>query len=103
MTVAFPSGESRIIIFLPKQDESIKKKSSEKSSKDPQNLVLAHYYYHRVVCQSGRSFRVGLGFGPKVDQNFGLNLGLRRTYVVSGAQKYDQNNLATLPNFSDLI
>ena len=29
-------------------------------------------------CKSGRAFRVG--FGPKVDKNFGLNSGLRRSF-----------------------
>ena len=50
-------------------------------------------------CKSGRAFRVG--FGPKVDKNFGLNSGLRRTFGL-GAQTYKQNNLATILNFSDL-
>ena len=31
-------------------------------------------------CKSGRAFRVGLG--PKVDKNFGLNSGLRRTFCL---------------------
>ena len=31
-------------------------------------------------CKSGRAFRVG--FGPKVDKNFGLNLGLRRIFCL---------------------
>ena len=44
--------------------------------------------------------RAGI-FGPKVHKNFGLNLGLRRVFVL-GAQKFNQNNLATLLNFSDL-
>ena len=45
--------------------------------------------------------RVRAGFVPKVDTNFGLNSDLRPTFVL-GAQKYNQNNLATLLNFSDL-
>ena len=31
-------------------------------------------------CKSGMAFRVG--FGPKVDQNFGLNWNLRRTFCI---------------------
>ena len=31
-------------------------------------------------CKSGRAFRVG--FGPKVDKNFGLNSGLRRAFCL---------------------
>ena len=51
-------------------------------------------------CKSGWA-RVRAGFRPKLDKNFGLNSGLRRTFVL-GAQKYNQNNIATLLNFSDL-
>ena len=51
-------------------------------------------------CKLGRAFRVG--FRPRVDKNFGLYSGLRRTFCLIGAQKYNQNNMATLLNFSDL-
>ena len=50
-------------------------------------------------CKSGRTFRVG--FGPQVDKNIGLNSGLRRTFCFR-CSKNNQNNLATLLNFSDL-
>ena len=50
-------------------------------------------------CKSGRAFRVG--FGPKVDKNFGLNSGLRRAFCLR-CSTYDQNNLTALLNFSDL-
>ena len=35
-------------------------------------------------CKSGRAFRVG--FGLKVDKNFGLDLGLRRTFCLRFAK-----------------
>ena len=49
-------------------------------------------------CKFGRAFQVG--FGPKVDKNFGLNS--RDELFILGAQKSNQNNLATLLNFLDL-
>ena len=47
-------------------------------------------------CKSGRAFRVG--FGPKVDKNFGPET----CFFVLGAHKYNESNLATSLNFSDL-
>ena len=47
-------------------------------------------------CKSGRAFLVG--FGPKVDEISGL-IRARDVLFVSGAQKYNQSNLATLLNF----
>ena len=54
-----------------------------------------------MSCKSGQSFRVGFGFGPEVDKILGL---IRASDVlfVLGAQKYNQNNLVALLNFSDL-
>ena len=51
-------------------------------------------------CKSGRAFRVG--FGLKVDKILGI-IRARDGLFVLGAQKYNQNNLATLLNFSHLI
>ena len=54
-------------------------------------------------CKSGRAFRVGFGFWPKVDKHFGLTvIWAWDVFFVLGAQKYNQNNLAALLNFSDL-
>ena len=50
-------------------------------------------------CKTGRAFRVG--FGPKVGKNFGHNSGLKRTFCLR-CTNLNQNNLATLLNFSDL-
>ena len=50
---------------------------------------------------SDRAFRVEFGFGPKVDKISGL-IRARDELFVLDAQKYNQNNLATLLNFSDL-
>ena len=63
------------------------------------NSEIALHKITTLTCTSGRAFRNG--FGPRVDKNFGLNSGLRRTFVL-GAQKYNQNNLAILLNFSHL-
>ena len=52
-------------------------------------------------CKSARTFRVGFGFGPKVNKISGL-FRARDVLFVLNAQKYNQNNLATLLNFSDL-
>ena len=53
------------------------------------------------LCQSSKSGRAfWVGFGPKVDKNF-----LIRAWdilIILGAQKYNQNNSATLLNFLDL-
>ena len=56
-----------------------------------------------VRVKIGPAFESGLG--PKVDKNFGLKSGLRRTAFLFffGVPKYNQNNLATLLNFSHLI
>ena len=57
----------------------------------------------RQSCKSGRAFRVG--FGPGSGLKLKKILGLIRAWDVLfglGAQKYNQNNLATLLNFSDL-
>ena len=48
-------------------------------------------------CKSAPAFPVG--FGPKVDKNFGPNSCLRRAFFL-GAQKYNQINLAKLLRFS---
>ena len=47
------------------------------------NKVLAPEF------KSGRAFRIG--FGPKVDKNFGLNSG-RDILFVLGAQKYNRSS-----------
>ena len=47
------------------------------------------------------SGRVRAGFRPKVDKNGGLNSAWE-VFFVLGAQKYNQNNLATLLKFSNL-
>ena len=54
-------------------------------------------------CKSGRAFRVGFGpgSGPKLTKTSGLIRAWDVLFVLS-AQKYNQNNLATLLNFSDL-
>ena len=46
------------------------------------NLVFVGYVIQS--CKSGRGFRVG--FGPKVDKNFGLNLGLRRAFCLKSTK-----------------
>ena len=54
-------------------------------------------------CKSGRAFRVG--FGPGSGLKLTKISGLIRAWdvlFVLGAQKYNQSNLATLLNFSDL-
>ena len=56
--------------------------------------------YAEQSCKSGRAFRIG--FGPKVDKNFGLIRAWDVLFVL-GEHKYNWNNLATLVNFSDLI
>ena len=56
--------------------------------------------YSDQSCKSGRVFRVG--FGIQVYKNFGLNIWARDVLFVLDAQKYNQNNLATLLNFLDL-
>ena len=62
------------------------------------------FYISEAELQVGPGFsgRVRAGFRPEVDKNFGLNSGLRRAFCLIGAQKYNQNNLATLLSFSDL-
>ena len=50
-------------------------------------------------CTTSRAFRVG--FGPKVGKNFGDNSGLKHTFRLR-CTTHNQNNLATLLNFSDL-
>ena len=50
-------------------------------------------------CKSGGTLRVG--FGPKIDKISGLIRAWDVVFVL-GAQKYNQNNLATLLNFLDL-
>ena len=54
-------------------------------------------------CESGRAFRVGFGPGSglKLTKISGLNW-TWDVLFVSRAQKYNQNNLATLLNFLDL-
>ena len=47
-------------------------------------------------CKSGRAVRIRAGFGSKVDKIWGLIRALR--LFAYGAQKYNQNNLATLLN-----
>ena len=65
-------------------------------------IVVVAFCGYRLVYQSGKSGRAfSVGFWPKFDKNFEPNLGLRRAFVL-GAQKYNQNDLATLLNFSDL-
>ena len=49
-------------------------------------------------CKSSRAFQVG--FGPQVDKISGLFRVLDVLFAL-GAQKYNQNNLTTLLNFSD--
>ena len=49
----------------------------------------------------GFSGRVRAKFGPKVDKTLGL-IRARDVLFVLRAQNYNQNNLATLLNFSDL-
>ena len=61
------------------------------------NEKIVAVFCPQQSCVSARAFR----FGPQVDKNFGLNSGLRRSFVF-GAQKYNRNNLATLLDFSDL-
>ena len=54
-------------------------------------------------CKPGRDFWVG--FGPGLGLKLTKISGLIRAWdvlFISGAQKYTQNNLATLLNFSDL-
>ena len=53
------------------------------------------FLFTKQRCKSGRDFRVG--FGPKVDKISGL-IRAWDVLFVKGAQKYNQNNLATLPN-----
>ena len=36
------------------------------------------------TCKSGQAFRIG--FGPKVDKNFGLDLGQRRSFCLRYAK-----------------
>ena len=57
----------------------------------------------RQSCKSGRAFRVK--FGPGSGLNLTKILGLNRAWdllFVLSAQKYNQNDLARLLNFSDL-
>ena len=57
-------------------------------------------------CKSGRAFRVGFGFGPGSGLKLTKILGLIWAWDlirVFGSQKFNQNNLATLLSFSDLI
>ena len=58
-------------------------------------IVGAVVHWHQSY-KSGRAFRVG--FGPKVDKNSRLIRAWDVLFVL-GAQKYNQNNLATLLNF----
>ena len=57
--------------------------------------------YSRDVSRTGVSGRVWAGFGPKLDKISSL-FRARNVLFVVGAQNYNQNNLATLLNFSDL-
>ena len=62
-------------------------------------------YSSSQSCKSGRVFRVGFGFGPGSGLKLTKISGLIRAWdvlFVLSAQKYNQNNLATLLNFSDL-
>ena len=53
----------------------------------------------RQSCKSGRAFLIG--FGPEVEKISGLIRAWDALFVL-GAQKYNQNNLATLLNFTEL-
>ena len=60
-------------------------------------------YSFSQSCKSGRVFRVG--FGPGSGLKLTTISGLIRAWdvlFVLSAQKYNQNNLATLLDFSDL-
>ena len=55
----------------------------------------------RVVSRVGLFGLGSAGFGPKVDKIYGLAPAWDELFVL-GAQKYNQNNLASLLNFSEL-
>ena len=61
-------------------------------------IVGAVVHWHQSY-KSGRAFHVE--FGPKVDKISGLIRAWDMLFVLD-AKKYNQNILATLPNFSDL-
>ena len=63
------------------------------------NLLEEEFIDTVQSCKSGRTFRVG--FGPKVDKIAGLIRACDVLFVL-GAQKYNQNKLATFLKFSDL-
>ena len=47
---------------------------------DQRTFALNNYLTSKLSCKSARAFRVG--FGRKVDKNFGLNSGLRRAFCL---------------------
>ena len=73
----------------------------------PKQLQNIFYYcyldYRNQSCKSGRAFRLGLGLGLglKLTKNSGVIRAWDAHFVLD-AQKYTQNNLATMVNFSDL-
>ena len=67
---------------LDSSDEYQEPKDNNDSSEDKAQIAITagNAMYYNQSCKSGRAFRVG--FGLKVDKNFGLNSGLRRTYCL---------------------
>ena len=67
-------------------------------------LSMVQKYRLEVKYTSGQDFRVGFGFRPHSGLKLTKILGLIRSrdvLFVLGAKKYNQNDLATLLNFSD--
>ena len=70
--------------------------------------LLIHLGFQGSVfqsCKSRRAFQVEFGLGPGLGLKLAKISGLIRAWevlFVLGEQKYNQNNLATLLNFSDL-
>ena len=62
------------------------------------NLQAENYIYIRVVSRAGL---FGSGSGLKLTKILGL-IRAWDVLFIFGAQKYNQNNLATLLNFSNL-
>ena len=54
------------------------RKNLGRANLNPNCTVLIKKVYSEQSCESGRAFRIG--FGPKVDKNFGLNSGLSRSF-----------------------